>query len=99
MVREENVGYWDQMLRLVISILLLFIFFTDVFPGNYNLGVLLISAALMYTAVTRSCEPYTLIGFKTSDKTRPIPLDTAVEYLVGVAAFYMVIFLLKFYLI
>ena len=99
MVREENVGYGDQMLRLVVSILLLLVFFADLLPGNYNLGVLLISAALMYTAVTRSCEPYTLIGFKTSDKTKPIPLEKAVEYLVGVAAFYMVVLLLKFYLL
>jgi hypothetical protein len=99
MVTEVNVGHSDQMLRLIFSIFLLFVFFMDLVPATYNLFILVFSAALMYTAVSRSCEPYKWIGFKTTSKTEPLSVDRAIEYLVGVAAFYLVILLLRFYLV
>lgn len=98
MVSQENVGYADQLARLIVAVFLVFVFFMNLF-SDYSIVILILSAAIMYTAVLRSCEPYTWFGFKTSDTVKEIPLDEAVEKLVGVVALYMVLFLLKYYLI
>jgi hypothetical protein len=99
MVTQQNVGYTDQFARLVIAVFLIFIFFMNLVPVAYNLIILALSALVMYTAVLRSCEAYTWFGTKTSEKTRGIPVEEAVEKLVGVVAFYLILLLLRFYIL
>ncbi len=97
MVRELNVGRADQTLRIIVSMILLLYFFAD----HNSLASYLawgLSALILWTATTRSCELYTLIGFRTVKKTKKLGLETVIEHIVGVVALYLLLFLLKTYL-
>ena len=99
MVSQKNVGYTDQLFRMVLAVGFVFIFFMDLVPFQYNLLLLVLSAGLMYTAVLESCEAYRWLGIKTNEKASDIPLEEAVEKLVGVVAVYVIVLLLRFYFV
>lgn len=99
MVSQHNVGSLDQLARMILAIFLVFLFFMDPLPASYNIVLLAVSGLFMYTAVLQSCEAYTWLGTKTSETTRRIPLEEAVEKLVGVVAIYLVLALFRYYLL
>jgi hypothetical protein len=58
---NANVGKSDRILRLVLGVLLLGLFFLD---GNIKyLGF--IGGILIFTSIIRFCPLYTIFGFKT----------------------------------
>lgn len=65
---EENVGGWDLFLRALfgaVGVVFLALGFFDA-PVNYFVG--LISFIGLFSAVTRHCTPYAVLGFSTRKK-------------------------------
>lgn len=67
---EENVGGWDLFIRAAVGAAGVVALSTGLVsldePWNWVLGLVLFAA--LFTALTRHCTPYVLLGFSTARK-------------------------------
>ncbi len=58
----HNVGKKDRIVRIVIAIVLLTLYFTKTVEGNWAQGALIGSFLMIMTSMRRCCPLYALIG-------------------------------------
>jgi phosphoglycerol transferase MdoB-like AlkP superfamily enzyme len=65
---KKNMGSMDRLIRVIIAILLVSLYFTNVITGT--LGIVLISLSIIFvlTSLIGFCPLYTLFGIKTCKK-------------------------------
>lgn len=66
---KKNMGMIDRVLRLVVSVVLAYLYFSGTVEGT--LGIVLIAAAAIFTltAIVSFCPIYTILGLSTC----PVP--------------------------
>jgi hypothetical protein len=64
---KENVGGLDRLVRLLIAVGAIYLFFTGDRP-TWEYGALVVGAILALTAITGFCPLYRLIGVNTCRK-------------------------------
>ena len=62
-----NIGILDRIIRLVVALLIIVLFFAGALPGYWAL-LLFISGALFVTVVTGNCTLYKILGINTGKK-------------------------------
>lgn len=65
MFKEKNVGTIDRVVRFVGAGLLTYAFFSGMVSGVWGVIALIVAAALLVSAIMKSCFLYKLIGVRT----------------------------------
>ena len=62
---KKNMGSTDKVLRLVIAVILVVLYFSNVLTGTLGIIALVVAGVFTLTSVMSFCPLYTLIGFNT----------------------------------
>lgn len=68
LVLEENVGGYDLMIRAAAGTLAIIALAMDLAAYPWNLALAFVALIGLYTAMTRHCMPYALLGISTKEK-------------------------------
>lgn len=67
---KKNIGLFDRIIRILISITFVVLYFTGVINGTWGIILLVLAVVLLITSFTGFCALYTLFGLKTCRNTR-----------------------------
>ena len=67
---KKNMGTLDRILRVIVSVTLGILYFTDIITGTVGLIVFIFACVMFLTSVIGNCPPYTLLGINTC-KVKP----------------------------
>jgi len=67
-IGEKNVGMIDRVIRIVLGILLLYLFVINMVVAPWSYLVALIGLILLVTGVIGSCPLYSVLGMNTLGK-------------------------------
>ncbi|PXY01065.1 DUF2892 domain-containing protein [Marinifilum breve] len=62
---KKNMGTLDRTLRVIASITLAILYFTNILTGSIGLVVFIFACIMFLTSVIGNCPPYTLMGINT----------------------------------
>ncbi len=62
---KKNIGKLDRILRLIISAILLVLFFTKTVSGVLGIISLIFSIVFIITSITGFCGLYKILGIRT----------------------------------
>lgn len=65
---EKNLGHIDRKIRIVLAIVLTFLFFTKIIAGPLAILGLLIAAQFVITGFISFCPVYDLLGINTAKR-------------------------------
>ncbi len=65
---KTNMGSIDKIIRVIVSILLVILFSTDVIQGTMGWVVIAIAAVFTLTSIVGYCPIYSIFGFNTKKK-------------------------------
>jgi len=63
---EKNIGKTEQIIRLIITILLFMILYSEIFTGGVAVLILLIATVFLTTAITAYCPIYKWLNTDTN---------------------------------
>ncbi|WP_347881116.1 MULTISPECIES: YgaP family membrane protein [Empedobacter] len=61
-------GTFDKSIRLLIAIILVVLYFTNVISGTLGIIALIIAGVFILTSLLSFCPLYTVLGFNTCEK-------------------------------
>ena len=64
---NENVGGWDLMVRALAGTVAVTALALDMVPGQWRWLAALIAFLGLFSATTRHCTPYNLLGVNTAE--------------------------------
>ena len=62
---KKNVGNPDKIFRIILAIVLLTLYFTNVVTGTWGIVMLVAAAILILTSLMSSCPLYSVFGFSS----------------------------------
>lgn len=65
---QKNVGSVDKAVRLILALVLIYLYVKGTLSGTAGIIALVIAAVLIITSLTGFCFIYTLFGINTSKK-------------------------------
>lgn len=65
---KSNIGYIDKLVRILIAVLLLVLYFTDVISGAVAIDLFIVAAILLITAFINFCPIWHFLGISTKKK-------------------------------
>ena len=65
---KKNMGILDKVIRIVIALLLVVLFFTKVISGVLGIILLVVAAVFVLTSLIGVCPLYNPLGIKTTKK-------------------------------
>lgn len=65
---KKNMGRADSSLRLLVSIVIVALYFTDVITGTLGLILLIVAVVFAATSFINFCPLYTIFGMNTCKK-------------------------------
>ncbi len=65
---KSNMGSTDRIIRLIVSVLVLILFMTDVISGTLGWVLIAIAAIFTLTSMINFCPLYTILGVNTKNK-------------------------------
>lgn len=65
---KKNMGPVDRILRSIVAITLIALYFTDVITGTIGIVVTVFASIMLISAIIGNCPPYALMGFNTCKK-------------------------------
>ncbi len=65
---KSNMGSFDRIIRVIVSILLVVLFSTDVIQGALGWVVIAVAAVFTLTSIVGFCPLYTIFGLSTKKK-------------------------------
>jgi hypothetical protein len=67
---KKNVGTIDKVVRILISVAVISLYFTHVLSGTAGIILLVVSGILVITAFTGLCPLYLLLGLNTGKEKK-----------------------------
>lgn len=67
-IGEKNVGMIDRVIRILLGIVLLYIFVVNMITAPWSYLVALIGLILLVTGIVGTCPLYSLLGMNTLGK-------------------------------
>ena len=67
---KKNMGSYDKLIRLVIAIVLIVLYYTGVIAGTLGIIGLVLALVFTVTSLISFCPLYTLFGLNTSKKEK-----------------------------
>ncbi len=65
---KSNMGSTDRMIRLVVAVIVLVLFMTDVISGTLGWVLIAIAAVFTLTSMINFCPLYTVLGISTKKR-------------------------------
>lgn len=65
---KQNVGYFDRFVRLLITVLLIWLYFSNTVTGIWGIVLLVLGAVFLLTGVIGFCPIYAIFGLKSNRK-------------------------------
>jgi hypothetical protein len=65
---KANMGSTDRIIRLIIAVLVLILFMTDVISGTLGWVLIAVAAVFTLTSMINFCPLYTVLGITTKKK-------------------------------
>ena len=65
---KKNMGTFYKSIRLLIAIILVVLYFTNVISGTLGIIALIIAGVFILTSLLSFCPLYTILGFNTCEK-------------------------------
>ena len=62
---KKNIGNADRIVRLLLSALAAFLYFTNVVNGTLGIVILVVGGILLLTSLAGTCPLYSLVGLNT----------------------------------
>ena len=67
-IGEKNVGMIDRVIRILLGIILLYLFVVNMVAAPWSYLVALIGLILLVTGIVGSCPLYSMLGMNTLGK-------------------------------
>jgi hypothetical protein len=67
-IGEKNVGMIDRVIRILLGIILLYIFVANMIAAPWSYLVALIGLILLVTGIVGTCPLYSMLGMNTMGK-------------------------------
>lgn len=65
---KTNMGAIDRIIRLVIAVIIIALYFANLISGTLAIILLVLSGIFIVTSLINFCSLYTLLGIKTCKK-------------------------------
>ena len=65
---KKNMGPLDRIIRSIVAITLIVLYFTDIITGTIGIIVAVFASIMLISALIGNCPPYSLMGFNTCKK-------------------------------
>jgi hypothetical protein len=65
---KKNMGLVDRIIRILIAVVVVILYFTNVISGTLAIVLLVFSGIFILTSIIGSCPLYMLFGFSTKSK-------------------------------
>lgn len=65
---KKNMGSLDRLIRLVLAVVVAFLYFKGILSGFLGITLLVIAIVFLLTSVVSFCPVYTLFGITTCKK-------------------------------
>jgi len=65
---KKNMGSYDKLIRLVVAIVLIILYYRGAFSSTLGIVVLVVAFVLTLTSLMSFCPLYTLFGLNTCKK-------------------------------
>lgn len=65
---KSNMGTTDRIIRLIVAVLVLILFMTDVISGTLGWVLIAIAAIFTLTSMINFCPLYTILGISTKKR-------------------------------
>jgi hypothetical protein len=65
---KKNMGSADKVIRLLVAVIILVLYFTHVISGTLGIILLILAGAFVVTSLLSFCPLYWLLGFSTMKK-------------------------------
>ena len=62
---KPNLSTLDRAIRVVVAALFLYVYFASIVTGAFGIGLLVLGAVFVLTAIVRYCPLYTIFRFST----------------------------------
>lgn len=62
---KKNVGNPDKVIRIILAIVMLALYFTNVVTGTWGIVLLVAAAIMVLTSLMSSCPLYSIFGFSS----------------------------------
>ncbi len=62
---KKNLGGTDKIMRLVIAVVIVILYFTEIIYGIFGIVMLVIAGILLLTSLVNFCPLYSLLGINT----------------------------------
>lgn len=66
---NANIGSTDKAIRIVLAIVIVGLFFTNIISGTLGIVLMIIAGVLLLTSLINFCPLYSLLGISTQKKT------------------------------
>jgi hypothetical protein len=63
---KTNVGTVDRIIRILVAVVLVTLYFTKVLTGGWAIAAIIVAAILGLTSLFGVCPVYTLLGIHTT---------------------------------
>ena len=62
---KDNMGFTDRLIRLVIAVLFIVLYYTNTITGLWGIALLVLAAIFVLTSFAGVCPLYSLLGINT----------------------------------
>ncbi len=66
---KKNVGKTDRLIRLILAIVFVGLYYAGFLPNPFDLIALVLAAVMLFTSFMNFCPLYLPFGIKTTNKT------------------------------
>lgn len=66
---RNNVGPTDKIIRIILSVIFIALYLTDMVPGTVGLVLVAVGSIVLVTSSVNFCPIYTLFGFSSRPKS------------------------------
>lgn len=67
---KKNMGSVDRMIRLILALVIVILFLSNMITGTLGIVLMVIAAILVLTSLVSFCPLYTLFGVNTCSKKK-----------------------------
>ncbi len=67
---KKNMGNLDRILRILVAVLFVVLYFTEVITGTWGIVILVLAGVFVLTSLISFCPLYLPFGIKTSRQPR-----------------------------
>ena len=67
---KKNMGVADKIIRILIAIVVVALFFTGVIKGTLGIVLMIVAGIFVLTSLISFCPLYTIVGIKTCPREK-----------------------------